>query len=147
MVKMTPTMQIRFELNMLGHYLVGATPKADAVRYWKATNPKRAELFRFELDGYYKVGRRRIAKAKATRQQMGKKLATRFGKKLRKLRRDRDMSRKELAKASGVSKGSVRDYEQGNQKLSFKKGVKLASALGVSCDELAGVVVKKPKKS
>jgi transcriptional regulator with XRE-family HTH domain len=78
---------------------------------------------------------------------MGKKLAMRLGKKLRKLRRDKDMSRKELAKASGVSKGRVRDYEQGNQKLSFKKGVRLASALGVSCELLAGVVVKKPKKS
>jgi hypothetical protein len=72
---MTPTKQIRFVLNMLGYYLVGDTSKADAVRYWKATNRKRAELFRFELDGYYKVGRKRIAKGKATRQQMMDALA------------------------------------------------------------------------
>jgi transcriptional regulator with XRE-family HTH domain len=56
------------------------------------------------------------------------------------------MSRKELAKASGVSKGSVRDYEQGKKNATFKKGVKLASALGASCDVLAGIVVKKPQK-
>ena len=63
-------MQIQFELNMLAAHLVGDTPKADAVRYWKGTNRKVADLLRFELDGYYKLGRRRIAKAKATRQQM-----------------------------------------------------------------------------
>ena len=46
---------------------------------------------------------------------------------------------------SGVSKGRLRDYEKGKRKPTFKKGVRLASALGVSCDALAGVVVKKPK--
>jgi hypothetical protein len=38
--------------------------------HWQAANRKRAHLFTFDLSGYYRLGRRRIAKAKATRAEM-----------------------------------------------------------------------------
>jgi transcriptional regulator with XRE-family HTH domain len=76
---------------------------------------------------------------------MAKKLAGRLGKRIRELRREKAMSRKALAQESGVSNGRLRDYEKGKRKPSFKKGVRLTSALGVPCDALAGVVVKKSK--
>ena len=68
-------MRIRFELNMLRDFFFGSTPKAEAVRYWKAANKRRANLFHFELNGYYRLGRRRVHKAKATWREMVEVLA------------------------------------------------------------------------
>jgi hypothetical protein len=63
-------MRIRFELNMLRDFFIGDITKADAVDYWKSANRKRANLFTFDLIGYYSLGRRRIVKAKAPRADM-----------------------------------------------------------------------------
>jgi transcriptional regulator with XRE-family HTH domain len=60
-----------------------------------------------------------------------------FGKKLRAIRRDKDMSRRKLAKVSGLDAGKIRGIEEGRRTFSFKSAVKLAGALGISCDELA----------
>jgi hypothetical protein len=68
-------MRIRFELNLLRNFFFGSIPKADAVRYWQIANRGRANLFHFELDGFYSLGRRRIAKSKATRAEMMEVLA------------------------------------------------------------------------
>jgi ribosome-binding protein aMBF1 (putative translation factor) len=65
-----------------------------------------------------------------------------FRKKLRTIRRDKGMSRRELANASGLEAGKIRGIEDGRRTFSFKSAVKLAGALGISCDELATGIAK-----
>ena len=72
---MSPTVQkLRFELVMLRHFFFGQSTKADAVEYWKAANRRRANLFTWDLEGSYRLGRRRIKKASATWKEMAQVL-------------------------------------------------------------------------
>jgi hypothetical protein len=61
-----------FELVMLRDFFFPTTTKADAVEYWKAANRRRANLFAWDLEGFYRIGRRRIRKAKASWEQMSR---------------------------------------------------------------------------
>lgn len=65
---------------------------------------------------------------------------------LTELRAKAGMTQAELAEASGVSLGSVRNLEQGIRQPSWEMVQKLASALGVSFDELAEPKAKPKKK-
>jgi transcriptional regulator with XRE-family HTH domain len=60
------------------------------------------------------------------------------GKTLQRLRLARGLSQSELAKAAGVPFRSLQNYEQGHRPISFEAALKVAKALGVSLDVLAG---------
>jgi transcriptional regulator with XRE-family HTH domain len=59
-----------------------------------------------------------------------------FGKKLRKIRRDRDMTQEQLAEAIGVTLDFISRMERGQDAASFETLEKLAKALGVPVSEL-----------
>jgi transcriptional regulator with XRE-family HTH domain len=54
-------------------------------------------------------------------------------------REERNLSQAELAQAAGVHVRQIRRYESGEQQPVLAVAVKLAAALGVTLDELAGV--------
>lgn len=58
----------------------------------------------------------------------------RFGDKLRELRDAKGMTQAELAEASGLPVGSIRNYEQNQREPLWDAAFKLAKALGVGCD-------------
>ncbi|HKI30302.1 MAG TPA: helix-turn-helix transcriptional regulator [Gemmataceae bacterium] len=62
----------------------------------------------------------------------------RFAEKLRQLRDAAGLSEAKLAEASGVSFSSVHEYGLGRRKPSFAAVVKIARALGVTCEAFAG---------
>jgi transcriptional regulator with XRE-family HTH domain len=73
-----------------------------------------------------------------------------FGRRLRELRESTGMNRVELAKKAGLSEGGVRDLEQGHRHPSWETVLKLAGALGVSCEAFCqapagGAPVKRPR--
>jgi transcriptional regulator with XRE-family HTH domain len=59
-----------------------------------------------------------------------------FSKRLREIRELKGLSREELAERSGLSRGAVRDYEQGHREPSLRSACQLADALGVKVDEM-----------
>jgi transcriptional regulator with XRE-family HTH domain len=59
-----------------------------------------------------------------------------FAGRLRELRSKAAKSREELAHASGLARGTIRDYEQGKRGPTLDSAAKLAAALGLSVDEL-----------
>ena len=61
-----------------------------------------------------------------------------MGARLKQLREAAGLSQVKLAAAVGVSPRSIQNYEYGKMKFDFEAGVKIADALGVSLDELAG---------
>jgi transcriptional regulator with XRE-family HTH domain len=61
-----------------------------------------------------------------------------FGDALQAERQKRNLTQAQLADASGVPVGTLRDYEQGKRTPSFPNVIKLAAALGVSCEAFAG---------
>ena len=63
----------------------------------------------------------------------------RFADTLKHFRRERGLSQPGLADASGVPVGTIRDYEQGKRGPLLENAAKLAVALGVSLDALAGL--------
>lgn len=63
-----------------------------------------------------------------------------FGESLRSRREELGLSRQSLADASGVPFGTIHGYEDGRRAPSFENVVKLAAALGVSCEAFAGCV-------
>jgi transcriptional regulator with XRE-family HTH domain len=63
-------------------------------------------------------------------------LRTRFGKRLRQLRRERDLTQEQLAEAIGVSVEAISNFERGVHAPSFETMEKLVEALGVSVDKL-----------
>jgi transcriptional regulator with XRE-family HTH domain len=71
-----------------------------------------------------------------------------FAEKLRELREAAGLSEARLAAASGVSFASIHCYGLGSRKPSFEAVVRLARALGVTCEAFAGSVdaPEKPKK-
>jgi transcriptional regulator with XRE-family HTH domain len=58
-----------------------------------------------------------------------------FGTRLRELRQGKGLSREVLAERSGLSRGAVRDYEQGHREPSLRSAFQLADALGVKVDD------------
>jgi transcriptional regulator with XRE-family HTH domain len=63
-----------------------------------------------------------------------------FAEKLRQLRQASGLSEAKLAKASGLSFGGVHNYGLGIRKPTFEAVVKLARALGVTCEAFADCV-------
>jgi transcriptional regulator with XRE-family HTH domain len=63
--------------------------------------------------------------------------AVTFAQKLRQLRDSAGVSEARLAAASGVPFGTVHEYGLGRRKPSFAAVVKLAKALGVTCEAFA----------
>ncbi len=60
-----------------------------------------------------------------------------FAEKLRELRDAAGLSEAKLAEASGVPFASLHEYGLGRRKPSFAAAVKIARALGVSCEAFA----------
>jgi len=60
-----------------------------------------------------------------------------FAEKLRQLREAAGLSEAKLAKASGVTFASIHGYGGGRRKPSFAAVVKIAQALGVTCEAFA----------
>jgi len=69
-----------------------------------------------------------------------------FGERLRELRQQAGMTQEALASASGMSIGSIRNYEQDVREPYWVGVFKLAEALGVSCDAFKNCVGPGPKK-
>lgn len=61
-----------------------------------------------------------------------------FGARLRELREGKGLTRKALAEASGVPFGTIYGYEGGRRSPALATTVKLAAALGVTCEAFAG---------
>jgi transcriptional regulator with XRE-family HTH domain len=61
-----------------------------------------------------------------------------FGEALRRLRQQAGLSQAGLAAAAGVHLRQINRYESGEQQPALDVGMRLAAALGVSLDELAG---------
>lgn len=70
-----------------------------------------------------------------------------FAKRLQEFRMRAGLSQSGLAEKSGVSVRTLQEYEQGKMVPSIDKAAKLAQALGVSLDELAGIETKKKNRS
>lgn len=73
-----------------------------------------------------------------------------FAEKLRELRDSKGISEAKLAEASGVPFGTVHEYGLGRRKPSLTAAVKLAAALGVSCEAFAqcdDVTGEEPERS
>jgi transcriptional regulator with XRE-family HTH domain len=68
---------------------------------------------------------------------------TAMGQRLQRLRQEAGMSQPELAKAADVPLGTLRNWEQGRRMPLLDTAARVAGALGVSLDELAG---HQPKK-
>jgi transcriptional regulator with XRE-family HTH domain len=62
-----------------------------------------------------------------------------MGQKLSELRRRAGLTQEGLARAAGVGTDAVRKWERGKRTPSFEMATKLAEALDVSLDELAGI--------
>jgi transcriptional regulator with XRE-family HTH domain len=61
-----------------------------------------------------------------------------MGERLQRIREETGMSQSQLARASGVPLSSLRNWEQGRRIPLFNTAAKVAKALGVSLDRLAG---------
>jgi transcriptional regulator with XRE-family HTH domain len=68
------------------------------------------------------------------------------GVRIGELRRGAGMSQSQLARAAGVSFRSLQNWEQGHRPVALEAAAKLAQALGVSLDVLAGLVPPRKKK-
>jgi transcriptional regulator with XRE-family HTH domain len=60
-----------------------------------------------------------------------------FAQRLRELRDAQGLSEAKLSQASGVAFGAVHDYGLGRRKPSFAAVVKIARALGITCEAFA----------
>jgi transcriptional regulator with XRE-family HTH domain len=76
-----------------------------------------------------------------------------MGERLQKLRHDRGLTQAQLAEQAGVPFRSLQSWEYGKRTMLFDAAVKLADALGITLDELAGRTApaegeagKKPRK-
>lgn len=63
-----------------------------------------------------------------------------MGARLKRLRKDAHLSQEQLADATGLPVGSIRNYEQGRRVPRLDAAARLAKALSVSLDTLAGSV-------
>ena len=60
-----------------------------------------------------------------------------FAERLRELRERAGLTQQQLADASGLPVGSLRNYEQGQREPYWQVVFRLAAALGVSCEAFA----------
>jgi transcriptional regulator with XRE-family HTH domain len=60
-----------------------------------------------------------------------------FGEKLRDMRERAGLTQEALAANSGLALGTIRNYEQGLRIALFPAAVKIAKALGVTCEVFA----------
>ena len=72
-----------------------------------------------------------------------------MGQRLQRLRQAAGLSQSQLARAAGVPPGSLKNWEQGRRLPQLDAACRLARAVGVSLDELAGRVFEEgaPAKS
>jgi transcriptional regulator with XRE-family HTH domain len=63
-----------------------------------------------------------------------------MGQRLQRLRQAAGMSQPALAQAAKVPLGTLRNWEQGRRIPALDAAARLAQAMGVSLDELAGIV-------
>jgi transcriptional regulator with XRE-family HTH domain len=61
-----------------------------------------------------------------------------MGERLQKLRHERKLTQTQLAERAGVPFRSLQSWEYGTRTMLFDAAVKIADALGISLDELAG---------
>jgi transcriptional regulator with XRE-family HTH domain len=69
-----------------------------------------------------------------------------MGERLQRIRRAKGLSQPQLAEAAQVPVSSLRNWEQGKRIPAFDTAARLAIALGVSLDELAGIGPAEEKK-
>lgn len=62
-----------------------------------------------------------------------------FGERIKQIREDRGVSRKELAEELGIPYTTLRNYEMGTREPGHKTLVELAKIFNVSCDYLLGI--------
>ena len=68
-----------------------------------------------------------------------------FAENVKRLRKEKNYSQKELAKLVGISQPMINDYENGKKIPSFFTGVELARKLGTTSEELLyGPIAKQP---
>jgi len=67
-----------------------------------------------------------------------------MGERLQALRQEKGFSQSQLARAAGIPVGSIKNWEQGIRLPRLDLAYKLAQAMGISLDVLAGDVFKKP---
>lgn len=67
-----------------------------------------------------------------------------MGQRLQRLRQDKGLSQSQLAKRAGVPVGTLKNWEQDRREPLLDTAAKIAVALGISLDELAGI--DKPAK-
>jgi transcriptional regulator with XRE-family HTH domain len=78
---------------------------------------------------------------------MAAKREENMGERLQRLRQEKGLSQSQLADAAGIPIGSLRNWERGRREPLLGTAARLADALGVSLDELAGRVPKpRPRK-
>jgi transcriptional regulator with XRE-family HTH domain len=68
-----------------------------------------------------------------------------MGKRLQRLRQERGLTQTQLAEKAGVPFRSLQNWEYGRRTILFDAAVKLADALDVTLDELAGRPPRKRK--
>jgi transcriptional regulator with XRE-family HTH domain len=73
------------------------------------------------------------------RQRQPTEWELKMGHRLAELRRRAGLTQEGLARASGVGTDAIRKYERGRRTPLFDQAIKLAQAMGVSLDELAGI--------
>ncbi len=69
-----------------------------------------------------------------------------MGQRLQRIRQEMGMSQSQLARATRLPLSSLKNWEQDRRGLSLDAAGKLADALGVSLDELAGRTAKRQTK-
>jgi transcriptional regulator with XRE-family HTH domain len=69
---------------------------------------------------------------------MARRRGETMGMRLKRLREEKGFTQETLAEAAGVPKFSLRNWEQDRRGMSLATAVRVADALGVSLDELAG---------
>ena len=67
-----------------------------------------------------------------------------MGQRLQRLRRSAGLSQPRLAEAAAVPVASLRNWEQGRRLPQLDAAVRLAKALGITLDELAGGLLEGP---
>jgi transcriptional regulator with XRE-family HTH domain len=77
---------------------------------------------------------------------MGRKREETMGERLQRIRQGKGLSQSQLARAAGVPVASLRNWERDRRELLLKTAARLADALGVTLDELAGREPPRRKK-
>ena len=68
-----------------------------------------------------------------------------FGERLRKIRKEKDLTQLQLAQQLGLTKSVISAYETGLRMPSYETLIKLSSTFNISTDFLLGVETKKTK--